>query len=193
MWFPVWVILCCLIIKCTVLIVFQKNLLYFGGVKLWFIFHWHHRCSLCVTYTYSTLKEKNTVSRDRALSESTVQYVLSFQFVTEMLKSAHHWFTVTITACIHWPWMLLYVFRLVSGYVWGIYCVRKKVPPLQFHYIILASPGQGDKHGDRHKLEKTLCQLCETAWFTLPSEQIRSESKWKALLLLTSLSPVYHF
>lgn len=91
------------------------------------------------------------------------------------------------------------------GLNWELSASGWTAPPLQFLYISLASSGQSraergragtmtDRAIDkpRSSERKSWCQLslslCESS---LHSEQIRAQSKWKALLLLTSLSAVH--
>lgn len=135
-------------------------------------------------------------------AESTLQYVPSFLFATGTCKSPEH------LSCTQFNHHGLYTissdwYYLCSGpsvCIHGVLSVLVRKRHLCSSTILVCPHRAGRQRQHCHvsadrsvsqQWEKPLCQLSGTARFTLSAEQIRSESKWKALLLLTSLSPVY--
>lgn len=72
-------------------------------------------------------------------------YIEGFLSTLCLQQSPYELPRVTTAACTHQLWLLLHPFWPFCVYVWGIKRVSPKLPPLQFHYISLSSPGQGDK------------------------------------------------
>lgn len=125
-------------------------------VNIYLFLHSIHRCSLCGNRNILDLTNREEYSEHRLgsglftgrmtkWSESTVHYVPSF--TTGTWESAQH---LSYTQCNHHS---LYTSALtVTVCVLARLCVcygelsvlGKKAPPLQFHYISLSSPGQGD-------------------------------------------------